>query len=296
MTDVIYRYSNFQEKIPPHLWFGIAAIFHYVGPSFAVLLFTAVGVIGVAWFRIASAALIFLSFTRPVQTYKKSNNQSRKLIFGLAVCFVVMNASFYLALEKLPMSLVAAIEFIGTIGVAFYGAWSPRNMAALLLVLTGVALQLDIEWSGQAVGLFWAGLNGLCFVIYIILGHKVAMNDNVAGIKGVGLAMVIACSIFTPFSLSGVWESLVSYKLVLAGVGVGVCSSVIPYICDQFAMKRLQRSDFAFLMALLPAIAAIVGALVLRQIPTFWEMGGIGLVMLGVACHTPLKSNHKIEG
>ena len=76
---------------------------------------------------------------------------------------------------------------------------------------------------------------------------------------------------------------------IVAGIGVGICSSVVPYVCDQLAMSRLPRSSFAFLLALLPASATIVGVIVLRQIPGFADLFGVLLVMIGVAAHKPLK-------
>jgi inner membrane transporter RhtA len=73
--------------------------------------------------------------------------------------------------------------------------------------------------------------------------------------------------------------------LVLAGVGVGICSSVIPYICDQLAMARLPRATFALMLTLLPASATLIGAIVLCQIPSSRDLLGIALVMAGVALH-----------
>ena len=75
--------------------------------------------------------------------------------------------------------------------------------------------------------------------------------------------------------------------LVLAGIAVGICSSVIPCVCDQLAMSRLPRASFAFLLALLPATATIIGVIVLRQIPGVWDVAGVLLVMVGVAVHKP---------
>src|SRR5882724_4047227 len=114
--------------VPPHLWFGVSAVFHYLGPSFAVLLFPAVGVLGVAWMRIASAAAVFAAWSNPWRTWKSADPRSRRLLVMLGGCLAIMNSSFYLALERLPMSLVAAIEFIGTIAVALHGLRTERNV------------------------------------------------------------------------------------------------------------------------------------------------------------------------
>jgi inner membrane transporter RhtA len=116
---------------PPQAWFAISAIFHYLGPSFAVLLFPAVGVLGVAWMRIATAAAIFAPSTAPWRTIARADWRTRRLLISLGLCLAIMNTSFYLALDRLPMSLVAAIEFVGTIGVALCGLRTARNLLAL---------------------------------------------------------------------------------------------------------------------------------------------------------------------
>ena len=121
MAETQFTFSNAAKRAPPQAWFAISAIFHYLGPSFAVLLFPSVGVLGVAWMRIAAAAAIFAPWTAPWRTIARADGRTRRLLIGLGICLAVMNTAFYLALDRLPMSLVAAIEFVGTIGVALYG-------------------------------------------------------------------------------------------------------------------------------------------------------------------------------
>jgi inner membrane transporter RhtA len=275
------------KTVPPHAWFCISAIFHYLGPSFAVLLFPAVGVLGVAWMRIASAALIFAPFTKPWKTIAEADARTRLLLVGLGASLAVMNVAFYLALERLPMSLVAAMEFVGTIGVALYGLRSVRNLAALALAVAGVFVLIDVRWSADLVGLGWAALNGALFVAYIVLGHKAAESGASGGVERLGAAMAIAFVFVMPIGLMEAIKAFGSANLILAGIGVGLCSSVIPYISDQLAMSRLPRASFALMLALLPATAAIIAALVLAQIPTGRDILGIALVMLGVAAHKP---------
>ncbi len=278
------------ETVPPLAWFGVSAIFRYLGPSFAVLLFPAVGVFGVAWFRIASAAVIFAPLTKPWKTIREADGKTRNVLIGLGVCLAVMNTSFYLALDRLPMSLVAAMEFIGTIGVALYGLRTGRNALALVLSVLGVFILIDVKWSTDPLGLFWAGLNGALFVGYIVLGHKVAEGGASGGVERLGAAMVIAFVFLMPIGFVQAVKVFGTIELVLAGIAVGICSSVLPYVCDQLAMSRLPRATFAFLLALLPATATIIGAIVLAQIPTVRDIIGIALVMIGVAVHRPPKA------
>jgi inner membrane transporter RhtA len=272
-------------KVPPHLWFAVSAIFHYLGPAFAVLLFPAVGVFGVAWMRIASAALIFAPFTRPARTIKLADRRTRLLLVALGVTLAAMNLSFYLALDRLPMSLVAAMEFLSTILIALYGLRSGRNLLALALAAGGVFVLIGFSWSSDLAGLGFAVLNAALFGVYIVLGHKAAEGGAGRGVEMLGAAMAVAFVAAFPFGISEVLGALSSPGLILAGIGVGLCSSVIPYVSDQLAMSRLPRATFALMLALLPATATAVGAIVLLQIPSLRDMLGIALVMGGVALH-----------
>lgn len=276
------------DALPPHVWFGVSAVFHYLGPAFAVLLFPSVGVLGVAWMRIASAALIFAPITRPWATIRNADARTRWLLLALGVCLAVMNSSFYLALDRLPMNLVAAIEFVGTIGIALYGLRTKRNLLALALSVIGVLILIDVKWSSDAVGLAWAILNGGLFVLYIILGHKISESGTSSGVARLGAAMAIAFIAVMPIGFMQAMHALTSPWLIAAGIGVGLCSSVIPYVCDQMAMSRLPRASFALMLTLLPASAAIIGAIVLAQMPTIRDLAGIALVMFGVAIHRPV--------
>ena len=272
-------------KVPPHLWFAVSAIFHYLGPAFAVLLFPAVGVFGVAWMRIASAALIFAPLTRPVRSIRVADRRTRLLLISLGVTLAAMNICFYLALDRLPMSRVAAMEFVSTILIALYGLRSGRNFLALALAAAGVFILIGFSWSTDLAGLGFALANAALFGVYIVLGHKAAEEGAGRGVETLGAAMAVAFIAAFPFGISQVIGALTSPTLILAGIGVGLCSSVIPYVSDQLAMSRLPRATFALMLALLPATATVVGALVLLQIPSLKDVAGIALVMGGVALH-----------
>jgi inner membrane transporter RhtA len=275
------------QRLPPQAWFGVSAVFHYLGPAFAVLLFPRVGVLGVAWLRIAAAAAVFAPMTRPWRVFAAADPARRRLLLAFGITLAAMNCCFYLALERLPIGLVAAIEFVGTLVVALLGMRTRRNVGALTLALLGVALLLHLRWSSDSQGLFWAVLNGLLFVIYIVLGHRLARSGAGAGILNLGTAMLVAFVVVFPIGATQALAAFGHPLLIAAGFGVGVASSVIPYVCDQIAMSRLPRASFALLLSLLPACAAIIGAIVLRQIPTARDALGIVLVMSGVALHEP---------
>ncbi len=274
-------------SLPPHVYFLVSAVFHYLGPSFAVLLFEEVSPLGVAWLRIASAALIFALWVRPWRTLAGAIPPARHLILVLGIILALMNICFYLAIDRLPLATVAAIEFAATIAVAFIGLRSWRNLAALGLAIAGAFLLIGFQTTGDVIGIGFAIANAVLFALYVIVGHAIARQGGASGVTRLGAAMAVAFLVALPFGLADVAAVATSPLLILAGIGVGISSSVIPYICDQLAMARLPRASFALMLTLLPAIAAVTGALVLRQIPSAPDLAGIFLVVAGVGLHRP---------
>jgi inner membrane transporter RhtA len=275
------------ERVPPQAYFVTSAVFHYLGPAFAVLLFARVEVLGVAWLRIASAAAVFLVWRRPWSVFSTATWPQRRLLVAMGVVLGAMNAFFYLAIDRLPLGTVGAIEFLGPILLAALGARSPRNAVALLGVIAGVYLLTDIRAEGDPVGYLFAFANALGFMLYAVLGHRLASDGGASGIDRLGAAMVVALITVSPVGLVEAARTFTQPALLLAGIGVGICSSVIPYVCDQLAMARIPRATFALMLALLPATATAIGVLVLRQIPTVVEVTGVALVIGAVAIHRP---------
>jgi inner membrane transporter RhtA len=273
--------------LPPHVYFLVSAVFHYLGPSFAVLLFAEMSPLGVAWLRIASAALIFALWVRPWRTLSEASGPARRLILLLGIILAAMNICFYLAIARLPLATVAAIEFAATIAVALIGLHSWRNLAALGLAVSGVFLLIGFKVSGDMIGLGFAFANAILFALYVIVGHAVSRQGGTSGIPRLGAAMAVAFIAASPFGIGDVAVVASHPLLLLAGIGVGISSSVIPYICDQLAMARLPRASFALMLTLLPAIATVTGAVVLAQIPGPFDLAGIFLVILGVGLHQP---------
>lgn len=279
------RKTDITAGIPPQMYFFVSAIFHYLGPAFAVLLFSSVSVLGVAWFRIASAAVVFAIWRRPWKIIMKMPRAKRRTLLALGVVLGLMNASFYLAISRLPLGTVGAIEFLGPITLAALGTRTPRNIVALLLAAEGGWLLTDARFDGQPLGYVFAFANCAFFMLYVVLGHRIAEDGGAAGIDRLGAAMLIALVTITPIGFSDALPAMTQPLLLLAGIGVGICSSVIPYVCDQLAMARLPRATFALLLSLLPASATAIGIIVLRQIPTLIEIVGILFVAVGIALH-----------
>ena len=163
------------RAVPPRtLYFVVSAIFHYLGPAFAVLLFARVDVLGVAWLRIASAALVFALWRRPWRPCARLDRDGRRLLLAWGAVLAVMNCCFYIAIDRLPLGTVAAIEFLPVIVLAALGARTPRNAAALALAVPGVYLLTGVHLDGEPLGVAFAFANAALFALYIVLAHRAA--------------------------------------------------------------------------------------------------------------------------
>src|SRR5215210_4788887 len=273
------------ERLPPHVFFVVSAVFHYLGPAFAVLLFARVDVLGVAWLRIGSAALVFALWRRPWRALARLDRAGGRLLAGWGAVLALMNASFYLAIERLPLATVAAIEFVPVVALAALGARTPRNLAALALAVPGVYLLTGVRLEGAPLGVALAVANAVLFAAYIVLAHRVAHRPGLTGIDGLAASMLVAAVVVTPLGGWEVLPALTDPVALLAGIGVGLCSSVIPYVSDQLAMRRLPRATYALMVSLLPATATVIGIAVLAQVPSWVELAGVVLVIAGVAIH-----------
>jgi inner membrane transporter RhtA len=267
------------DRVPPHAYFLVSAVFHYLGPAFAVLLFVRVDVLGVAWLRIAAAAAVFALWRRPWRLL------GNRLLLAWGAVLAVMNCSFYLAIDRLPLATVAAIEFLPVVALAAFGARTPRNLAALALAVPGVYLLTGVQLEGEALGVALAFVNAGFFAVYIVLAHRVAQLGTISGIDGLAASMLVALVVVTPLAGWAAVPAVTDPVALLAGVGVGISSSVIPYVTDQLAMRRLARATYALMVSLLPATATVIGVVVLAQVPSWNEALGVALVIVGVAVH-----------
>lgn len=278
------------QRLPPQSWFVVSATFHYLGPAWAALLFRFIEPLGVAWLRIATAAIVFACWRRPWKCLQQASRADRCIIVALGIALALMNACFYLSIARLPLATVGAIEFLGPIALAAAGVRTWRNAIALLLAVTGVYLLTEVRFSSAWFGYVFAFANALLFVFYVVLGHRVAMSGASNGIDRLGAAMLVAMFAAVPLGLREAVPAFQQPVLLLASIGVGVCSSVIPYVADQLTMARLPRASFAMMLSLLPATATVIGVLVLRQIPRPVEMLAIALVIAAIALHRPAQA------
>jgi inner membrane transporter RhtA len=273
-------------RLPPQSLFVLGAISQYLGSAVAVLLFARVPAAGVAWLRVLSAAVALLVWRRP---WRSAWTGPRLLLvgaFGLALG--LMNLCFYLAIARIPLGTAVAIEFVGPIVVAAVGSRGRRDAAALALAAAGVLILADVRFSAAPLGVVLALAAGACWSAYIVLGHRVAGETDIRPQDGLAAAMGCGALILAPVLAPYTGPAFAAPWLLAACVSVGLASSVIPYALEQVAMRRLPRARFALLLSLLPATAAIVGAVVLGQIPRPAEAVGIALVVVAATLRSHL--------
>ncbi|MGH8965142.1 MAG: EamA family transporter, partial [Actinomycetes bacterium] len=210
---------------------------------------------------------------------------ARAVAFGLATA--LMNIAFYEAIARLPLGTTVAIEFCGPVAVAALSSRRPRDIAAVLFAAVGVLLIADVRWSGSTAGVLWALAAATMWAAYIVLGKRVASGGN--GLDDMSVGFAVAAVVLSPLLLtagSDVFATLADPLVLVLAVGLGVLSSVVPYVLDQIVLRRIGQARFAVLLALLPATATVVGLIGLAQVPTVLELFGIACVVAAVALRT----------
>lgn len=278
--------------LPAPLIFVLVAISQYAGAAIAVVLFDEIDPAGVAWLRITFAAVILCAWRRPWRTVRTRDALLLAAAFGVVVAW--MNTLFFLAIGELPLGTAVAIEFIGPVTVAALGSRRARDIVALVVATSGVWLLADVRWEGSPRGVAFILGAALAWAGYIVLGHRVASGD--LGIDSLAFGMVAGSIAVAPagaVSGSGAFDSP---RLVAAAVAVAVLSTVITYGTDQVLLRRLERHHFALLLAILPATAAVVGFVALRQVPTAVEAAGIALVIVAILLRAPARETTESTG
>lgn len=270
--------------VPAPILFLLGGCSMYVGAALAVGLFAQLSPAVVAWMRLAGAALVLLAWRRP----GRAAWQGRRLLVagGFGLVTAVMNIAFYQAIGLLPLGTAVAVEFFGPVLVAALSSRGARDWVALLLAAAGVLLISDDTFAraGTApLGLIWALAAAAAWAGYIVLAKRVAVGGN--GLDDMAVGFTVAAVLLAPLA-AGTGPAWRDPRLLVLGVGVGVLSSVLPYVLDQVVLRRVGRARFAVLLALLPVTASVIGFVVLRQSPGPLELVAIGAVVAAVALRT----------
>ncbi len=280
--------------VPAPALFVASGLTQYLGAALAIGLFVQIPAPGVAWLRLVVAAAVLLVWRRPWRLRWTRRDLSVVALFGATLA--AMNISFYLAIEHLPLGTAVAIEFVGPVTVAAITGSGWRERAGIGLAAVGVVLLAGVTLSlgspGAVVGLAWILVAAVCWAGYILLGRKVAIGPD--GVTSLSVAMAAGALFFAPLLAARSAPVLGSWGLVGAVVGVAVLSSVIPYGLEQIVLRRVSAATFAVLLAMLPATAAVVGAVVLRQWPHGLDVVGL-LLVSGAIALTSVRRRPRVE-
>ncbi|ACZ88728.1 EamA family transporter [Streptosporangium roseum] len=267
------------DAIPPSGLVLLAILSVQVGAGFAKDLFSQLPPSAVVFLRIAMGALIMGVVARP--RLKGLTRVDIGLGVAFGVTLGVMNLSFYEALARLPMGIAVAIEFLGPLGVAV--AASRRRLDLLWVALAGSGVVLLAPWGTAASRISWVGIGfalvaAVCWAGYILL--SAAVGQRFPGTTGLSFAMIVSFLLIAPVGIGTGGADLLQPELLLIGLGVGLLSSVIPYSIELEALRRMPKQVFGILMSLEPAVAAMVGLLVLGEVLDVREWAAIGCVVV----------------
>ena len=272
-TDVV---SDVTDRAPAWSLAVVAMLCVQLGSALAVGLFPTVGPVGTAWLRLVAGGLILAVLVRP----RRSDIPRTAVVpmLALGVATATMAVAFLVAIDRIPLGTTVAIEFLGPLSVAAIRSRERRMLLWPALALVGVLL-LTRPWDGavDAIGLLAAAIGAVGWGAYILLTQHV--GDQVAGVRGLAITIPMAALITIPFGLPQALGGI-SWHVVVAAFGLAVLVPVLPWSLEMLALRRLTTTAFGTLMALEPALAVLIGAIILHQPPAPVQILGVILVVI----------------
>jgi inner membrane transporter RhtA len=253
------------------------------GTSLAKGLFPFVGAEGTTTYRLVFSTLLLMAFWRPWRRAWTWADVPILVLFGATLG--LMNLLFYNAIKTVPFGLAIAVEFTGPLAVALWSSKKPLDFVWIVLAVAGMGLILPLGNASGAdmqaaaidpVGIAYALGAGACWAVYIVVGQRVA--DRI-GAFATPMGMLVAALLVTPVGISVAGSSLLNPEWMLAGLGIALLSSAIPYSLEMYSLKHLPKQTFSILLSLEPAVGALAGWLVLSEQLSTQQLGAIGLIM-----------------
>ena len=247
-----------------------------VGASLAVLLFPAVGPLGMVMLRLVFSAVLLLAIARPRLRGHDRAAWMAVVAFGLVLA--VMNGLFYLALERLPLGVTVTIEVLGPLVLSIVASRRASAWLWALLALAGVFALGGGGWGDlDPLGVVFALGAAASWAFYILSSARV--GRVFPKLDGLALAMTAGAILSIPFGIADAGAALLRWDILALGAAVAILSSMIPYAFELIALRRLPAASFAILMSLAPATAALAGFVFLSQELSWIELAGIALVI-----------------
>jgi inner membrane transporter RhtA len=246
-----------------------------VGAAIAKQLFGATSAGGTTTLRLGFSALILLALARPTV---RLGWRTAGVVAAFGLAMACMNLSFYAALARVPLGVAVTIGFAGPLVVSLAATRRLREVAWVVLAAAGVVLIAGVGGARlDGLGLLFAGICGLGWAGYVVLGK--AVGERVGGGRGLALGMVVGAVCVLPFGVVGSGTALLDPWPLTLGLGVALLSSVLPYSAEMSALRRMPARVFAVLLSLEPAVAAVVGVVLLHEMLTWPQLLGIACVV-----------------
>lgn len=247
----------------------------HVGAALATTLFVRLTPAGTAWLRLTCAAIALLIIVRP--TPWTMPRRDLALFALLGADNALMMTAFFAAIHRLPLGTAAALGFLGPLAIAIRKAHNWQALAWPVLALAGVvALTRPFTGRVDMLGVAFALTDATCWALYILLTQR--MGARTSGGTGLALAMTVAALITTVTSAHLAIGHL-TLGVVATGAGIALLTPVMAFWMELSALRVLPAGTFGTLMCLEPAIALIVGLVVLRQHPSPAQVLGVALVV-----------------
>jgi inner membrane transporter RhtA len=250
---------------PAQVLAGIVSV--QVGAALAKQLFGAIGSVGTVALRLFFAAVVLMVVWRPSM---RLGRRAWAVVLGYGLVLGAMNLCFYLALEKIPLGVAVTIEFLGPLAVAIAGSRRLLDGLWALLAAGGVVLLTEGRGDLHLAGILFALAAAACWAGYILLSAALGRHTSDGG--GLALGMTLAALVVMPAGIADSGTALLQPWVLVVGLGVALLSSVVPYSLELEALRRIPPRVFGVLMSLEPAVAALVGLLVLGELlgPLQW--------------------------
>lgn len=245
-----------------------------LGLAASVTLSGEIGPEAVAWLRLAWAAVIIVAIARPWRQRFSRATLGICALLGLATAGMTMG--FMMAIQTLPLGTASALEFLGPLAVAVFQG---RGAARWWAVVAGAGvLALTEPWSGAAdpVGVLFALGCAVCWALYVLLTQRA--GDAVEGIGALAISLPVA-AIAATLVVGPAAVGQLDVQVLLSGFGLALLLPVIPFSLEILSLRRLTTAAFGVLMCLEPAIALVIGLLILDQVPRPAAIVGIALVI-----------------
>ena len=252
-----------------------------IGAALAKTLFPAVGAQGAAALRLFFGSIMLLALVRPWRFWPKGAVVLPLLVLGAAIAGAMQ--MFYLAIERLPIGVAIALQFLGPLAIALVGSRKLVDLVWIAFAAFGVWLLTDPASAGVSldlIGVAWSAGAAACWAAYIVIGRRMS---NIFGRAAAPLTVTIAAIIIVPLGVAHAGAALLDISLMPVAILMALFSAAIPFVLEFFAMPRMPARTFATLTSLEPGFGVLVGLLILQEVLTLPQLGGVALVIAASA-------------